>query len=100
MAEKQVIVEYQVKAGLSGNEILAQAARELTGSSFRLDRGYQPVPAPADATTGEQVVIIRGTVDEARIESLKQQPGVKGVWSDARIEPFDGGQPSPPDLTF
>lgn len=89
---KTVLVELVVAAGLSGIAVLDDAQHRLPGVS--VDRSYNPVPmetAPQgrEITPMQQVVIIRATIEETTEDQVKAIPGVIGVWSDARIAPFD-----------
>lgn len=86
---KRVIVELRVPAGADMSAIMEALAAQVQG--FEIDRTYTPVPAsapPVSAGPGEQVLLIRGVVEESAEPALRSAAGVVGVWSDARIEPF------------
>jgi subtilisin family serine protease len=90
---KRVIVELRVPSGFAVGRSLTMTDVQLPG--FTLDPSYTPVPmAPPQnlarslEATNEEVVIVRGEVDEQQEEALRQEPNVVAVWSDARIEPF------------
>jgi hypothetical protein len=92
---KRVIVEVVVPAHLSASAALDNIAKRLPG--LVVDRAYEPVPAPTPPQPGlatgpsQQAVVIRGEIEDSLEEQLKASPGVIGVWSDARVEPFDAG---------
>ena len=89
---EKVLIELVVPANLAGATLLAQAKERLP--SVQIDGDYQPVqmdPSPEDTALlgeGEKVVVIRGSIAPEDRDSLKGQPGVLHVWSDARVEPF------------
>lgn len=90
---KRVLVELRVPANATMQALAETDLVQLPG--FTLDQSYTPVPSspPTELTASlamanERVVLIRGEVDETREEELKKLPNVLGVWSDARIEPF------------
>jgi subtilisin family serine protease len=93
---KRVLVELRVPADTNMQAFAGTNLVQLPG--FNLDQSYQPVPsspptqalAASLAASNERVVLIRGEVDEAREEELRRAPNVVGVWTDARIEPFQG----------
>ena len=94
---KTVLVELVVAAGLSGGAVLDDAQQRLPG--VVIDRTYNPVPMAAapqgrEITPMQQVVIIRAKIEESTEDQLKALPGVIGVWSDARVEPFEAGNGS------
>lgn len=89
-----VLVELRVPAGQS---MAALRIAQTVVPSLRLDPGYEPVPvAPsphhaARMGAGEEVVVVRGTIEENKIDELRARPEVVGVWKDAKIEPFSVG---------
>ncbi len=87
-----VLVELRVPRGLSVQTILGSPALQV---GFELDTGYEPVPttptqedAESLEAAGEEVVTIRGVIDEDRIPELEAQDGVIKIWRDTRVEPF------------
>lgn len=93
---KRVIVELRVAVGLTMDTIMGMDAVRLPG--FTIDPDYAPVPvSPSEelaaslADANEEVVLIRGEVDEEKEEELRAQPNVIDVWTDARIEAFEEG---------
>ena len=68
----------------------------LAVPSFQVDPTFTPMPvtshpemaAELDAA-GQQVVIMRGTIDADKIDELKRQPDVIDVHPDVRIAPFN-----------
>ncbi|MGH9765903.1 MAG: hypothetical protein ACREAB_00595 [Blastocatellia bacterium] len=93
---KRVIVEVMVPANLSAVATLDNVAQRLHG--LVIDRTYEPTPMSAPSQPGlaiapsQQVVVIRGDIEDSLEDQLKAAPGVIGVWSDARVEPFDVGR--------
>jgi hypothetical protein len=86
---RRVIVELRVPSGAGMEMVMQSPVARVQG--FQIDQGYTPVPverAGSVTGSGEQVVIIRGTVEEDAEPALRSAPGVVGVWSDARVEPF------------
>ncbi len=90
---KRVIVELRVSVDFTMDTIAETDAVQLPG--FKVDPDYEPVPlsAPEDlaatlADANEEVVLIRGEVDEETEEELRAQPNVIDVWTDARVEAF------------
>lgn len=74
-------------------------------AGLEVDRSYSPVPvkSPTDVEASlafeeKEIVVIRGTVDKAKIEELKKQPGVIRVDDDPKIAPFST-LPEPIDCT-
>jgi len=96
MMTKKVIVEIRVPKELSADAALSLASEEITVEGFHLDRDYEPVPVPATGemaaelqSAGEKIIVVRGTIDGRHIEELKSVPRVVGVYTDARVEPFE-----------
>lgn len=89
---KKVIVELVVPAGISTAAALDSAAQQLP--ALVIDKTYEPVPMSAPSQSGveiaqsQQVIIIRGEINDGAEDQLKTAPGVIGVWSDAHVEPF------------
>jgi hypothetical protein len=108
MAIKRVIVELRVPRGLSAEAVLSLASHEIKAPGFEVDTDYQPVSVPLGAepmaeavSDNEEIMLVRGTIEEGQEEALKREPCVIAVWSDARIEPFDTeDEPSSSDLAF
>lgn len=92
---KRVIVELKVPAGFTMQTVMAMDMAALPG--FQIDSSYDPVPVSPSgevaATLGvhEEVVLVRGEIEEGREAELRAQPNVVNVWTDARIEPFGCG---------
>jgi hypothetical protein len=88
----RIIVELKTRTGWSKDAVLATAA-ELP--AFQIDETYEPVPTEpsgdqvAALEEGEELILVRGTADEDKIEELRSAMNVVSVWVDARIEPFD-----------
>ena len=95
---KRVIVELKKPIRLSMEEVIERKAAKLPG--FTIDEDYECVPvsptedlAASLAKAKEEVVLIRGEVEEDKEEELKKMPNVINVWTDARIEAFDKENP-------
>jgi hypothetical protein len=86
----------------------ARAAGDLPGAAvadvagFELDTSYDPVRSTPTGDTArgllgadEEVVIVRGTIDPARIPELEAHPNVLKVWRDAPIAPFVAVEAAP-----
>ena len=91
---KRVIVELKVSVGITKDMVMETDAADLPG--FKIDPEYEPVPlrmtedlAESLDATKEEIVLIRGEVEEEKEDALKAMPNVINVWTDARIEPFD-----------
>ena len=90
---KKVVVELRVSVSVSMDTIMEMDAVQLPG--FAVDPDYEPVPlSPPEeltaslAAANEEIVLIRGEVDEEKEEELRAQPNVIGVWTDAEVEAF------------
>ena len=86
---QRVIVELRTQSGWTMQSVFA-AAEALPG--LHVDRDYAPQPInPGEGIVlapGEEVVLIRGTLDANVWDDLRSSPMVIGVWRDARVEPF------------
>jgi serine protease AprX len=90
----RVLVELRVP---KGQEAAArEMAADLSASSFQVDRSYQPVPMVSPKAKGESLasvadgtVVVRGTIDEAKLAALEAQANVVKVWRDPQIAPFE-----------
>ena len=91
----QVLVEMLVPRNQTTAAALETAA-PLNKTGFKVDSGYEPVPSsPADAEKAieldqknQQLVLVRGKINEEKIDQLKAQPEVVHVWPDTNIAPF------------
>jgi serine protease AprX len=84
------MVEVAVAAGAPKDEAF-RIARRWKAVGFDPDLDYQPVRMSAPAERGsekEQVFLLRGWMDAARIPALAEQPQVLRVLRDTRVEPF------------
>ncbi|MHA1957650.1 MAG: S8 family peptidase [Candidatus Thorarchaeota archaeon] len=77
-------------------------SKDIVVPSFTIDEEYQPVPTSPQPNlvasleaAAEDVVIIRGTIDEEQEQALKDNPLVIAVWTDSRIEPFNSTNGTP-----
>jgi len=89
-----VLVEMRVQRGTTAAFAVQLAANAKT-PGFMIDREFDAIPmqpspdqAASLAESGEEVVIVRGTVDEDKIKDLEAQPNVVKVWRDTPIAPF------------
>ncbi|MFO7664707.1 MAG: FG-GAP-like repeat-containing protein [Chloroflexota bacterium] len=67
-----------------------------SGIDFQIDSGFEPIPMPPTEdmaagleSTGEQTVIVRGTIDESQRAELEALPNVVRIWDDTPIAPFE-----------
>jgi hypothetical protein len=95
--KRKVIVELRVPAGFGAMEALqSDSVQNITRTaSFELDSGYGAIPiepAPQHEAAlhevNEQVVVVRGTIDENKISELEAQPNVLRVLPDTPIAHF------------
>jgi subtilisin family serine protease len=93
-----VLVEMRVQTGTPGAFALEMAA-SMDVPAFQLDPDFEAVPmSPSPdqvaslAAAGEEVVIVRGMVEEDKIQELEEQPNVLKVWRDTPIAPFAAHQ--------
>jgi serine protease AprX len=98
MARKRVMVEMRMPRALDRRAQVSFASRELRVPAFDVDPDYPPVAmAPPEqlarqlAASNEEIVVVRGSIDDAQEEALRRDPRVIAVWIDARIEPFRTG---------
>ena len=91
---QRVIVEMRVPKK-RGATYSADLAGDFGVSDFQLDTEYAPVPikpsaemAGAVEAEDEEVVLVRGTIDQSRIQELERQPQVIRVWKDTPVAPF------------
>src|SRR5262245_42968809 len=95
MARIPVLVEMKVQKGTSST-FAHQMAMGMSAGGFAVDTSYQPVPVSATPelraaldSSGHDVVVVRGTVEEDQIQDLQSHPDVVKVWRDSKIAPFD-----------
>ncbi len=81
----------------TGSPGLESASPALDIEGLELDRDYEPVPttplpeiAASVEAAGEEVVTVRGEIDEERIAELEARDDVVAVWRDTPVEPFGG----------
>ena len=92
---QNVLVEMRLPSRESAS-VAFKAGSEFSASGFQVDYSYTPVPmgrgdsglesSMAEGT--EQTVVIKGSIDPAKIAELEQQPNVIKVWPDGPIAPF------------
>lgn len=92
-----VLVEIEVDEDIAAAEVLSVASA-LSAGGLTLDTDFDPVPI--DPTKDQAVrmsqekkraVIIRGSIEESRIEELTKAQSVIRVWRDTPIAPFTMG---------
>ena len=88
-----VLVELRVPKARERS--LGTGAVTLEVESLELDRDYEPVPttpmpeiAASVEAAGEEVVTVRGVIDEERLAELEARDEVVAVWRDTYVEPF------------
>ncbi|MBI5569067.1 MAG: S8 family serine peptidase [Desulfomonile tiedjei] len=97
-----VIVEMQVPREASKGLVMKRADG-LSALGFRLDDTYEPLPIEAGTeemeskllAAGEEVVLVRGALDESRLSMMEKEPGVIGVWRDDEFEFCEKPCPKP-----
>jgi len=89
------MVEIRLPRGLSRAEAFTRAGQEIAVEGLELDTDYGAVPmeppedrASALEAIGEEIFVVRGTVDEERKEALRSLERVVGVFDEGRIEHF------------
>ncbi|QFQ28825.1 S8/S53 family peptidase (plasmid) [Bacillus thuringiensis] len=74
------------------NMSVVNLATGLNINSFQLDSDYLPVPISPppsfSANSADEVVLIRGNIEQGKIQELKNHPQVIDVWDDPVIEHF------------
>lgn len=104
----RVIVEIRVPHGLSPEAVLSMASHELKVPGFKIDKDYGPISAPPNPESNidfisdqEEIMLVRGELEDGQEQALKRKPCVIAVWSDAQVESFNAeDQFSPSDLIF
>ena len=101
MARVPIIVELKVQKGTSPT-FAHQMAIGVSAGGFTVDPSYPPVPLSAPShlqaefdSSGHDVVVVRGVIEEDQIKELESHPEVVKVWKDPKIAPFDGYRPAP-----
>jgi subtilisin family serine protease len=90
---KKVILEIKITRGFTMSTVMDMDIAKIPG--FKIDESYEPEPltpteeVAADMSTDEEIVLIRGEVEEDKEEELKKHPNVVNVWTDAEIQPFN-----------
>ena len=102
---KRVIIELRVPVDFTMRAAMETDVAKLPG--FEMDPEYEPVPgSPPEgmveslAAANEEIVLVRGEVEEEKEEELKALPNVVNVWTDAQIEPFEGEYPEESEIGF
>jgi serine protease AprX len=94
---QRVLVEIRVPRA-QGAAYALQMAAGMNVPGFQLDIGYESVPvsptpdqAAQLAAAGEEVVIVRGTIEKSKIPELEAQPNIVKVYLDTPIATFTEG---------
>ena len=66
--------------------------------SLALDSSFDPVEMATHPSTGSGTQVLRGDVDHAEIDALRNHPGVADIWHDFEIS-FFGATATPPPAT-
>ncbi|MEC3195641.1 S8 family serine peptidase [Bacillus cereus] len=89
---KRVLVEILVPKR-QNNMSISNLAIGLNINSFQLDSDYPPVPISPppsfSANAADEVVLIRGNIEQGKIQDLKNHPQVIDVWDDPVVEHFN-----------
>jgi subtilisin family serine protease len=91
-----VLVEVLMDQGNETTQIFQMVNSGFTNSGFQVDTNYPPVPMSPDTpelqaqlqSDHQQIVIVRGFVNEQQLSALEAQPNVLSVNPDTPIEPF------------
>ncbi|MER6358398.1 S8 family serine peptidase [Streptomyces sp. NPDC001634] len=96
--EQQVLIELRIPSGADPAATVGRAAA-MGDEGFELDADYPPVPlrpteehAEQIAAAQEEVVLVRGRIQQERIAQLEARPEVVRVFLDAVIAPFEATQ--------
>ena len=97
----RVILEMRVPRDLDSKMVM-KTASNLVVKGFDLDQEYEPIPMEPEtkeleaklAESSQEIVLVRGTVDQRRLEELEKQPGVVHVWRDDPVYPRTGSCPA------
>lgn len=91
---QKVLVEMRVpkNQGVLG---ALETAAHINAGGFQLDTSYEPVPVSASEDVAsvmadnQEIAIVRGVVEESKIQELEAQPNVVKVYKDTPIAPFE-----------
>lgn len=98
----QVLIEMRVSPGTPGALAMA-AAGEMQATGFVPDPDFPAIPMgssgggglAADSSAANDTIIVRGTVDEDKIQDLESNPNVVKVYKDTPIAPFRSAESDP-----
>ncbi|CCH65155.1 hypothetical protein RINTHM_6920 [Richelia intracellularis HM01] len=92
---QRVLVELRVPRNigiLGANQVIAR----MYVSGFQLDTSYEPIAilkkvgqAQNLEVGQQQIVVVRGIIEESKIPQLEARPDVMKVYKDATIKPFE-----------
>ena len=90
----RIMVELVVERN-SSPESVFRITRDLASAGFEVDETYGPVKLrpPGEErerieSAGQELVLVRGTIDPARKSALEQHRDVYRVWTDVQLAPF------------
>ena len=89
---KRVIVELKAQKGMTMEAAAKTEAAKTKG--FTLDVDFEAIPlalsevADVKLAAKEELLLVRGEIDEKKEKELKSSPDVVAVWTDAEIVPF------------
>lgn len=98
---EQVLIELVVPIGLSSDAALGEAQQCLPG--VRVDQTYKPISMLAPTQHRElgatqQIIVIRGVLENTTLDRLKAAPGVIQVVRNVRSDSFGGGDLRPSEF--
>lgn len=89
--KRRVLIEMRVPRGAMGLAAMRQAD-QIDVPGLTIDHDYEPVEmvraGREAAVAGESSYIVRGEVDDDKLEEIRKQPNVIKVWRDTPIAPF------------
>ena len=91
----RVIIEMRVPAAAAKGLVMKKAGG-LAVRGFQVDETYDSIPVEAEndelnaklLAADEEIMIVRGELEEGRFDAVEKEPGVIKVWRDGEIE-FD-----------
>jgi subtilisin family serine protease len=101
---QSVLVE--IKVPKSQGMAAMQLVQNSTTASFQMDTSYEPIPmnpSPEMAiqfAENEEIVVVRGQIEESQISELEAQPNVIKVYRDTLIAPFISTLPEQQSTTL
>lgn len=89
----RVVIEMRVPAA-AAKGLVMKKAEDLAVRGFQVDETYGAIPVEAESdelnakllAANEEVMMVRGELDESRFAAVEKEPGVIKVWRDDEIE--------------